>query len=680
MNSVVFRFRRLACSLALLLVGGGASALQASPPTNWITASPAALSSYVSQLVSFDDELLLAQTSFGFRSSFDGELWTPADGGLVTGGYFILKANDTFQALPASGSMAHISTNGVTWRTQALTGTRPWGGVAYGGGRFVAAGTGTLDISSDGVTWTPQAAPHRHPCGGIAYVQDHFVLLSETEGVWLSPDGLTWQPHALAPQPPTTPPADFVYWSGLNCLNGRCFAFGSKNETPDTMVAVSDNGGADWDVLPFDSKTFVRGMAYGRGRYVLVGSGVVGYSDDGRHWTFDQSTLTNPNPTGVAFVSGRFVMTDSERNVYFSDDGIRWRQHSLPRVSLNAVTATPTGFVAVGNHGTILTSADGFDWQAEASGTQVHLYGVANAGGLTIATGASGTILTSPDDHAWTRCFHASPDTTPLHGVVYARGRYVVAGAYLSSTDGTNWEVTPGYATSLANTMQAVIDDGTQFLAFGPAPSPEIGNVIGRSPDGLTWTYANTGLNRPDYGRSLAYGEGLYVALGTSFLSSSPNAADWRLLPRFDQLQAVIHTVDGFVAVGSPQVTTENGLVLHSPDGANWTPITLDYTGPLNGVAYRDGLYVAVTANGQILCSTPTGGARLGQHRWVPGRGFQFGLGGVPNQQYRVQYTTDLQTWNDLRTVTVPSSSEISPILDPDAASSSARAYRVVTP
>ncbi len=595
MRSLKRSFARLLPGLLLACVA--AATLRASPPTNWGPAGPAALATYPSQLVGLDDQLLVIQTSSGFRSSFDGELWTPVNGVLMPGIYSILKANDTFQALNPNGRMAYISTNGVTWRTQALTGARPWEAVNYGGGRFVAAGAGTLDVSTDGVTWTAHAAPHRYPCGGLIWAQDHFVLLSEPDGVWLSPDGLTWQPHALAPQPHNTPPADYVYWGGLYYLNGRCFVFGSKDEQRDPMVAVSDNGGADWDVLPIDGKNYVRGMAYGRGRYVVAGAVGVGYSDDGRHWIFDQSTLPYLLPTGVAFANGRFVMTDSQSNVYFSDDGIRWRQHNLPRVSLNAVTATPTGFVAVGNHGTILTSADGFDWQAETSGTPVDLYGVANAGGLTIVTGASGTILTSPDGHAWTRRFDASPDTNSLHGVVYARGRYVVAGAYLSSTNGTDWEVTPGYAASLANTMQAVI-----------------------------------------------------------------------------------HTVDGFVAVGSPQVTAENGLVQHSPDGTNWTSIEFNSTGSLNGIAYRDGLYVAVTANGQILCSPPTRGARLGQHRWVPGRGFQFGLGGVPNQQCRVQYTTDLKTWNNLRTVTVPSSSEIFPILDPDAGSSSARAYRVLAP
>ena len=666
--------------LLLLLTVSDLGRLRAAPPTNWIASTPTGLHGSVSACVGFDNELLLAQTPTGFRSSFDSELWTAGDNIHGFGSYFFLQAEGSLYALPVSGNTGHLSTDGLAWRTQILAGKRQSSGMAYGNGHFVAAGTGTLDTSPDGAAWTSLIAPHQQACGGLVYVQSHFLLLSGTEGVWLSTNGVDWEPHALAPQPASTPLSEVVHWGSLNCLNGLCFAFGRRGgDSGSAFLAISANGGADWDVKPLDRQVSAVSMAYGNGQYVLLGAFLVGHSADGRHWTFGPEFAPQLQAAGLAFLNGRFVTVDTEGKIYRSDDGLQWYQRGPNSGALNAVAATPRGFVAVGSSGTILTSPNGFDWQVELSGTVVSLSAVKHCGDLTIVTGGSGTILTSPDDHVWTPSVYSTHQPTyPLRGVAYARGRYVVAGAYLTSTNGVTWEQTPGYGTDPSNKARAIIDDGTQFLSIAPAQSPEIGNVIGRSPDGVNWTFANTGLNRPDFGLGLGYAGGTYVALGQNFLTTSTDAATWQLVPIFDRLQAVIHTDDGFVAVGSTQVSTTNGRVLQSPDGTNWTSITLDATGTLNDVAYRDGMYVAVTVLGQILCTTPTQGARLAQHRWIPGHGFQFGFSGVPNRKYRVQSSSDLQTWSDLTAVTAPAPPATMPVIDPDLTTSPFRWYRAI--
>src|SRR6516164_6448884 len=49
-------------------------------------------------------------------------------------------------------------------------------------------------------------------------------------------------------------------------------------------------------------------------------------------------------------------------------------------------------FVAVGDVGTIVTSADGTNWVAQQSGTPDHLSGVTYANGQFVAVGFTGTI------------------------------------------------------------------------------------------------------------------------------------------------------------------------------------------------------------------------------------------------------------------------------------------------
>jgi len=59
-------------------------------------------------------------------------------------------------------------------------------------------------------------------------------------------------------------------------------------------------------------------------------------------------------------------------------------------------------FVAVGNTGTILTSADGENWDTQTSGTANWLNGIIHDGSsMFLAVGGFGTILTSSDGTTW---------------------------------------------------------------------------------------------------------------------------------------------------------------------------------------------------------------------------------------------------------------------------------------
>jgi hypothetical protein len=77
-----------------------------------------------------------------------------------------------------------------------------------------------------------------------------------------------------------------------------------------------------------------------------------------------------------------------------SPDGLVWTQHEAPQL-LNAIAASTTEVMAVGEFGAVATSPDGVSWTSWKVGDQ-RLSGVAWAGTRWVITGASGTILTSP--------------------------------------------------------------------------------------------------------------------------------------------------------------------------------------------------------------------------------------------------------------------------------------------
>src|SRR5438094_693224 len=109
-----------------------------------------------------------------------------------------------------------------------------------------------------------------------------------------------------------------------------------------------------------------------------------------------------------------------------------WKQSPFGGLP-NGVAYGNGRFVAVGNAGIILASADGITWtNVNSPFTNTILYGAAYGGGSFVAVGywsiESGfsTILTSPDGFTWTERTPGSVQT--LWGAAYGDGQFVVVG------------------------------------------------------------------------------------------------------------------------------------------------------------------------------------------------------------------------------------------------------------
>jgi hypothetical protein len=412
-------------------------------------------------------------------------------------------------------------------------------------------------------------------------------------------------------------------------------------------------------------------VAYGQNRYVMVGDGVIGHSDDGLSWTFDTS-VTSAALIGVLHVRDRFITLDSQGFTYYSTDGIHWDSPNFGGYDLNAVTATASGFLAVGPRGTILSSTNGADWKREASGTREDLGGVDSAGGLIFATGNHGTILSSPDGHTWTQRYsNTNVARFYLRGVTYARGRYVATGAFLTSSDGLSWRAA---STSPVNRGIQLIDDGSQFLVATYPDFLTQHAVVSFSRDGLSWTIKDTGLTYgggadfTDYGPSLAFGRGLHVMVGDHFIATSADGTKWIQQPAEHALSRVIYAEDGFVTVG------QIGYQGYSGDGAHWVYNQAFGDSNLSSIAYRNGVYVAVGAKGRIFFSRKDSLLRLTPKALLPGLGFHLTLRhGRTGQSYTLQGSENLRSWSNVGII-----NNFDTVLAPTPPSNAFRFYRAV--
>lgn len=271
--------------------------------------------------------------------------------------------------------------------------------------------------------------------------------------------------------------------------------------------------------------------------------------------------------------------------------------------SLNGVAYGNSMFVAVGSGGTIMTSVNGAVWKSQVSVTDKDLLGIAYGGpsnqGVFVAVGREGTILTSSDGENWN--VQASNTDEDLSGITYGGGAFVAVGdngAVVTSRDGEieNWE-----PQSLSNIDFSGIAYGAagMYVAVG---SHEYSPSISISNNSKEWN--NTKLDHGDQLTGVAYGNGMYVAVGIlpdfmgGMIVSSNNGAEWEIKDDIEKpLKAIAYGNGIFLAIGYKTILTSN-------DGKNWNEQSLGSAEGFRGIAYGNGSYIVVGYDGTILQST----------------------------------------------------------------------------
>ena len=380
-------------------------------------------------------------------------------------------------------------------------------------------------------------------------------------------------------------------------------------------------------------------------------------------------------------------------------------------------------------------------WAERYVGTLVR--DVAYGGGLFVAVGDA--FYNSSEGVCWTRQALDSPSINGLSGVAHGNGRFVAveSGAagresrVYTSANGTAWQPSATLPAGRLPVIQQVDFGGGTFLAVGqeanPTNAPGYHWLVMTSPDGVTWTRqsgpTNSGesfyLNAAAYGNrvyivagwsglpvqeglvlistnltdwtrvtglpftavtSLAFGNGIFVAVGGSSISTSSDGVSWtNQTPGVPgTLRSVTFGADGFVAVGEPQ------LILSSKDAVNWTPHATSVHG-LGGVTYGNGSFVAV---GGYYTDLPRGVAVQSGGRpqvclealgfgtlWDPG--FHVLLKAEHGRTYRLQSSSQLpaDSWTDVDDIQLPAGyPDPVRLTDPTASRTGQRFYRVVSP
>jgi hypothetical protein len=226
------------------------------------------------------------------------------------------------------------------------------------------------------------------------------------------------------------------------------------------------------------------------------------------------------------------------------------------------------------------------------------LRGVAYGNGTFVAVGYSDT-LTSPNGITWT------PSPFGALSVAYGNGIFAGvegSGTVWTSPDGISWEAGNAALGTHILYLRGVNYCNGIFLSVGDSATFGSLGTICSSGNSVTWS-CNVGLGIYSNLQNSTCGNDIFVLVGDVILTSPNDIVGWNqynLFPlnSFLTLYGVAFGNGTFVAVG------DNGIILTSSDGTDWTPRNSETQVALNGVTYGNGAFVAVGGNGVVLTSS----------------------------------------------------------------------------
>jgi hypothetical protein len=364
----------------------------------------------------------------------------------------------------------------------------------------------------DATTWTNTSSTTRDP--GVFVDALSNIYFYSLANVYISSDAYTWSRYP-------TPQIDYVSYGNneFRGLTNDALTYNSSDgitwEQSTNQTGVTSSVSA----FTYTNDTFIAAGEAPRTlptEFFLLSSSTINISNDGYTWT----------NTGVAAASGAIA---SGNNVYVaaitngflrSEDTITWTEVYSP-ISCQYIIYGNNVFVGIGE-GSIVTSSDGNTW----------------------------TLRNLPEGGTWVTLTYGN-------GVFYVYDYY--SSTVTTSTNGVDW-TPPQTGSNLPVSDVPIFAYGNNIFVSVNRYS----GAVKSSNDGYTWT----NITLSTYVSSVAFGNGIFVLVGSTFYTST-NGATWTDLGEIGNsgINGVAYINGVFSATGY-----DNGLT--SPDGIHWTEHT----------------------------------------------------------------------------------------------------------
>ncbi|NOZ95347.1 MAG: hypothetical protein GXP47_11525, partial [Acidobacteria bacterium] len=558
----------------------------------------------------------------GFAISPDGRSWRNApqegfppngDAGLrwsavAFDGHQLVAVADS-GASGSSGAIA-VSARGEHWEVVLPTTAGGLHAVAWGGGRWVAAGRSLFLWSDDGTTWhqgSVESGSSDVEIWSLAFTGSRWVAVGTQNGsaggvLATSEDGVTWS---------VDPVADGLFAVASNGV--RTVAVGAR-------VAMTSDDGLAWASSDLPLYASLSSLVWTGTNFVGSGSQYIGVeqvppivlkSSDGTAW----SVLVDGSESGLdsyigglaygdgflVGVSGGYHMSAS---AVTSVEGKKWQPAggAILHRDVKALQAAGSQFVAlmidsVPSSNPLATqfrtdlvrSTDGIHWSHDPIGTG-DFNDVAWRDGLYVATGGFDGLRVSDDGVSWTTPTKGLPQHPDAMQVAAGEPGFVVsldAGMYFSA-DGVSWQKAPSSGGN-AIPHGGLTWAGNRFISA-------MKDRVATSSDGLHWEITTGSWGRCGFSGFAGHGNRLVGVGGNGLLAWSDGGSSWNIVHGLPDGNLFSVTWDGqeFLVAGA-------GFILRSTDGIHWSSESAPDTPWFGGIAALGGRTVIAGRGGSLL-------------------------------------------------------------------------------
>ena len=532
---------------------------------------------------------------------------------------------------------------------------------------------GQIYTSSDLTFWTPRPSGTTLNLRAVTFLTQPAtrIIITGENGTVLHGTGVDdFQPGTLIDGPTTD------WLEAVTAAPNLAVAVGDQG-----AIYTSTNGIAWKRQSPSPQiTTWLRGVAYGNGVFVAVGeSGFIARSQNGTNW-FEVNSGTRVNLNRVSFGNNTFTavgeqgftMTSTtgggswfiettgasgelfhaanaigdriivgEEEVRTEETGA-WHDelsesNAPPAWTYLANIGLPNYFMIAGRTGLISegfkTNATSYFWRNEEDNVRHWLFDSFYATNFYVAVGDRATVMTSGNGIDWNLEFVPNPATNAI---------------FLGIGGDTNLLVTAGSGGALM--VSPNILTNFSFMVTNSSGGVTTSNIT-LSSLGVLWHPIEPRPTSDDL-QGVTFGHGLYVVSGDNgTMLTSPDGTNWtsQSTPSSALLSGLTSHPGGFVCTG------DDGTLLSSPDGTNWTLQTSGTMDWIYKVRCFGNTLLAVGQNGTMLSSSDGldwQTINAGTSAWLNDvtrvENTYFAVG----SQGTVLSSTNLMNWTDRGTIT----------------------------
>lgn len=238
-----------------------------------------------------------------------------------------------FVSVEPAGIIKVSTNNGLTWSAKTSGTSLAFTRVGYGNGNYVAVGeTGLICTSPDAETWTIRSSGTTEVLQGVTYADGRWVVVGMNGKILVSTDLVNWGTRTVTDLP------SGVNFFGVAYGNGRYVIVGGSSAQGGIAV-VSLDGASTFSFSKTGSTGTHGSVAYGNNVFVAA-AGQQLYSSRSAVGAWAASAVSGSLQT-VAFTSRNFFAIGSSFSTS-SLNGVDWAVHTSLAGTYRAVAASPT--------------------------------------------------------------------------------------------------------------------------------------------------------------------------------------------------------------------------------------------------------------------------------------------------------------------------------------------------